>query len=331
MAMNLDTKIQEPQISIILPVFNAGLYLREAIDSVLDQSLKNYELIIINDGSTDLSESIIQSYTDERIWYIRNEENLKLIRTLNKGIELARAKYILRMDADDVMLPERLKLQYAYMEANPHIAASGGSIALFGAGHGHRTNPADINQIKNHIFFEVPIFHPTAIIRRDILIDHSIRYDVNYPHAEDYKFWYDILKVGGLSNIKETVLKYRITPQQVSAKYNSIQLNTRNVIRKKIVNDFLVEQNMQTLEFPVSFREIECITQNLRSRKFSTSDKEIVITIVFICYMSLPGYNINRLWYFLTSFLWLAESPKNSLIIIASTILKKRWRRYAIY
>lgn len=96
-------------VSVVLPAYNAELYLKEAIDSVLSQTFTDFELIILNDGSIDRTEEIILSYNDSRIVYVKNEKNLGLIGTLNKGINLAKGKYIARMDADDICLPERFK------------------------------------------------------------------------------------------------------------------------------------------------------------------------------------------------------------------------------
>ena len=112
----------QPVISVILPVYNAERFLREAIDSVLKQTFVDFEFIILNDGSTDKTEDIILSYKDPRIRYVKNEKNLKLIKTLNKGVDMARGKYIARMDADDISLPERFEKEVAYLEAHPDVA-----------------------------------------------------------------------------------------------------------------------------------------------------------------------------------------------------------------
>ena len=111
-----------PTISIILPAYNAEKYLAPAIESILQQSFKDFEFIILNDGSTDNTEKIILSYTDSRIKYIKNEKNLKLIKTLNKGIELAKGKYIARMDADDIALPTMLEECYTFFETHPEYS-----------------------------------------------------------------------------------------------------------------------------------------------------------------------------------------------------------------
>ncbi|HGF9542707.1 TPA: glycosyltransferase family 2 protein, partial [Acinetobacter baumannii] len=108
-------------VSVVLPAYNAELYLKEAIDSVLSQTFTDFELIILNDGSIDRTEEIILSYNDSRIVYVKNEKNLGLIGTLNKGINLAKGKYIARMDADDICLPERFKKQVDFLEKNNEI------------------------------------------------------------------------------------------------------------------------------------------------------------------------------------------------------------------
>ena len=110
-----------PIISVIMPVYNCEKYLKESIDSVLSQTFRDFELIIINDGSDDGSKDIILSYKDERIVYIENEKNLKIIETLNKGIAAARGKYLARMDSDDRCLSHRLERQFEYLESNPAL------------------------------------------------------------------------------------------------------------------------------------------------------------------------------------------------------------------
>lgn len=110
-----------PLVSVILPAFNAEMFLRESISSILNQSLKNIELVIINDGSTDSTEDIIKSFSDNRIVYLKNTINLGIIKTLNKGIDNAKGKYIARMDADDISMPNRLKRQIEVLENDESI------------------------------------------------------------------------------------------------------------------------------------------------------------------------------------------------------------------
>ena len=119
-------------VTVLMPVYNGEMYLREAIDSILHQTFTDFEFLIINDGSTDNSETIILSYDDSRIRYEKNDSNLKLIATLNKGIELAKGKYIVRMDADDISIPDRIEKQVAFLEKNPDVGICGSWFTAFG-------------------------------------------------------------------------------------------------------------------------------------------------------------------------------------------------------
>jgi glycosyltransferase involved in cell wall biosynthesis len=115
---------QEPLISVVMPVYNAAQYLREAIDSILNQTFRDFEFIIINDGSTDRSLEIIQSYNDDRIRLI-NQKNTGLAKALNNGIAIAKSDFIARMDADDISIPERLTSQFSFLESNVDVVAVG--------------------------------------------------------------------------------------------------------------------------------------------------------------------------------------------------------------
>ena len=121
-----------PIVTVLMPVYNAEKYLAEAINSILNQTFTNYELLIINDGSTDKSEEIILKYSDKRIRYIKNDKNIRLVATLNKGIELAKGKYIARMDADDISVPTRLEKQITLLENNEDIGVCGSFLYVFG-------------------------------------------------------------------------------------------------------------------------------------------------------------------------------------------------------
>ena len=116
-------------VTVLMPVYNAEKYVKQAIQSILDQTYKSFELLIINDGSVDGSAHIIKSFQDPRIRFIENEKNLGLIATLNKGFDLSKGKYVARMDADDVAMPKRLKSQVAYMESHPEIGVYGSAYA----------------------------------------------------------------------------------------------------------------------------------------------------------------------------------------------------------
>ena len=124
----------QPKISVVMPAYNAENYIREAIDSILAQTFRDFEFLIIDDGSTDHTVEIIRSYSDSRIRLYQNERNMGVAATLNRGLDLARGEYIARMDADDISLPERFAKQAAYMDAHPDVAVCGSNIILFSEG-----------------------------------------------------------------------------------------------------------------------------------------------------------------------------------------------------
>lgn len=164
--------------------------MREAVDSILNQSLANFELIIIDDGSTDGSSEILQTYQDPRIRLVRNESNKGLARSLNKGIEMAKGKYVARMDADDIALPRRLEMQTEYMEKHPEVMVLGTAYEEFSSHGTHTVTPyLDHLQMHARLLFNPPIAHPTAMIRGSLLQDESFRYDPQYLRAQDYDLW----------------------------------------------------------------------------------------------------------------------------------------------
>lgn len=207
-----------PVISIIMPIYNVNLlFLKESIESVLNQTYKDFELIIIDDGSTE-HEGIewLKTCSDPRLRLITNSHDF--IKTLNTGIKEAKGKYIVRMDADDIMLPIRLQQQYEYMERHVEVDVCGSWMELFGAGGGVVRNPIKHEQIITSMLLFNPISHPSVIIRKESLSRKEINgYSIGYSYAEDYKLWIDMaMKECCFANIPEVLLKYRVSDKQVT-------------------------------------------------------------------------------------------------------------------
>ncbi len=224
-------------ISVLLPVFNAEGYIERAIESILAQTYDNFELLVINDGSTDGTKALVEKYKDPRIVFIDLPENVGLINALNNGLDLAKRKYIARMDADDVCLPTRFEKQIAFLEANPDYVACGSSIINFNeTTESYMRYPETHDQIKVALhFFERNICHPTVMIRKSAMDNNSIRYRKDYAYAEDYSLWFDLIKVGKVYNLKQGLLKYNRHQDQVSAKYYPEQIK----VSKRIVTEQL--------------------------------------------------------------------------------------------
>ena len=217
------------RVSVIMGVYNGERYLPDAIKSILDQTLTDFEFIIINDGSTDRSREIVMSFSDPRIKPVDNEKNLGLVATLNRGLELANGKYIARMDADDIALPNRLQRQVDYMEQHPEMVVSGTSVELFNDAEVHSIwkVTVDPRSIAMQLLF-VPCFcHPSAILRGEVIRKHQIRYSKDYVHAEDYELWIRLLRSGfNIGNLSEVLLRYRMHGLNIGMTKKSDQLAT---------------------------------------------------------------------------------------------------------
>lgn len=221
-----------PKVTVLMPVYNASAHLREAIDSILKQTYTGFELLIINDGSIDDSHEIISSYTDSRITYVINEVNLKLIATLNKGIELAKGEYIVRMDADDISLPNRIQALVGLMDSTPEVAVCGSWYEIFGGKNKLTKYETQDDDIKVRMLHQCHMCHPAVVMRKSVLMKHNLRYNTGFIHAEDYELWVQISKHAQLANVPEVLLKYRVHENSVSAKYADVQLQNTARINK---------------------------------------------------------------------------------------------------
>jgi glycosyltransferase involved in cell wall biosynthesis len=218
--------IIKPKVSVLLPVYQGERYLREAINSILNQTFTDFEFIIIDDASTDRSAEIIRSYPDARIRFMQNQTNLGLIATLNKGLEAACGEYIARMDQDDVSLPERLSKQVAFMNSREDLAASGTwsrDIDDEGKVIGNRCLGFG-KQLLYGYWWPCPIIHPSAIIRRSLL--GNLRYDAEAMYCEDYDFWLRLREKHPIDNLPEYLVLYRVHSKSMSIKHSEKQLRS---------------------------------------------------------------------------------------------------------
>lgn len=200
-----------PRISVLLPVFNGQRYIRKAIDSVLSQTFRSFELLIVDDGSTDATGDIVVSYDDLRIRLIRNERRLKLSGALNRGLRLARGEYVARMDADDVCMPNRLAVQASFLDAHPQLGICGSHTRVFGMKKWevHRA-PLGREHVKAHMLFDNPFVHPAVMLRKSFFDRHGLRYNGDYYPTEDYELWSRALHFFPGDNIGRVLLKYRL-------------------------------------------------------------------------------------------------------------------------
>lgn len=221
---------KHPLVSVVMPVYNGERYLREAIDSILNQTYTNFEFIIINDGSTDKSEQIVLSYTDSRIRYLVNEKNLGICTALNKGLDASQGKYIARMDCDDISMPDRFQKQVHFLEKNTEVGIVGSDIIVFGdeLDDQYFDFVHDKDGCKAGLIFNTCFAHPTVMFRRSILVENNLYYNVDYSGLEDFELWWRMSQYTELINIKEPLLRYRKHKEQIT---NNV---TKKVSEKEI-------------------------------------------------------------------------------------------------
>jgi len=204
-----------PTVSIILPVYNAEAYLQDCLDSIIKQTFTDFELIVIDDDSTDHSVEIVKNFIDHRICIIKNKHDF--IGSLNTGIHKSKGKYIARMDADDLMLPHRLQTQFDFMELHPEIDVCGSWADTFGEIHNIIRRPTEHADIVSSMLRSNPFMHPTIMMNRYRLLQSGCLYQYGYPCAEDYKLWTELaFKRFQFANIPEPLIRYRISTQQVT-------------------------------------------------------------------------------------------------------------------
>ena len=254
-------------VTVIMPVYNAENYLKESIDGVLSQTYSNFELIILNDGSTDSSDTIITSYTDPRIVYVKNNLNLKLIATLNLGLQKAKGKYIARIDADDIMLPNRISKQVMFLEENLDYGMVGSYVQTFGDVEGSIFYPLDDASIRYTSMFYNPFVHSTVMLRASVIATNLLDYDSTMLHVEDYALWIQIMRVSKVANLPEILVRYRVHASQISTTYSAIQQENTMVVQQNYIHSLGFSQQdamLITQLFSSTSLDFEILTYVLR-------------------------------------------------------------------
>ena len=265
--------MEDKLISVILPAYNAEKYLGEAIDSILAQTYKNFELIVLNDGSTDKTEEIVLSYKDPRIRYVKNEKNLKLIKTLNKGIDLAKGEYIARMDADDVSLPTRFEEEIKLFETNSELSI----VSCL---------PNNINEqghfLSHSSYFvctkngscrfvsaiEPPILHPAVMFKASAIKKYKYNDSPEFYHVETLELWHRMLKGGEKCEIiPKYLLNYRDNTSSICHCYGDLQTEHHLIFSRKNYTELLGSNVDDNVIIALSRKKVENL--NLMKRTFN--------------------------------------------------------------
>lgn len=281
-----------PLFTVLMPVYNGEKYLREAIDSILNQTLTDFEFLIIDDGSTDNSVQIISSYNDPRIRFVSNDTNLGISKTLNRGIDMAAAEFIARMDADDFSYPTRLQQQYDYLVKNPDCALLSTWAKVINEKNEHiRTEQYRSRLHYYNLTFECWMYHPTVVFTKTAAKDVGM---YSIPYAEDFELFWQLSRKYKIACLEEVLVNYRVTSQSL-----------HQVIRKKEYDETMKWQLLRNIhyytgdDFIIDWEEIECLRFNFIPIMNKKSVEAIIrcldkLDFINKCILETPNVNYNR-------------------------------------
>lgn len=304
-----------PLVTVLMPAYNAAAYIAEAIGSVLTQTFTDFELLIINDGSTDDTEKIIRSFNDPRIRLI-NQDNQGVSQTLNNGIGLSLGTYIARFDADDICHPLRLQQQVVFLNQHPGYVLVGSDAEyidrqgefVFEFRYRAYTNE-EIQALPSHI---CPFSHPTVMYRKEAVIAAGM-YDINAHNFEDHLLWRKMIGVGKVHNISEKLVKYRFNPESVTIdekwrgkRFNQIK---NRALERGAISEAEGEELLQIIRSQDTAKIKKGAYYSLLSKKFLFNNyqpgkaRNHIRQLIRTCPLKLQGYLLLGLSFFPGSFL----------------------------
>lgn len=234
--------MKSPKVSVLIPAYNAEKYIDEAIQSIVDQTFIDWELIVINDGSKDETLDKLREWErkDSRIIVLNNEVNLKLCKTLNRGILECKGGYIARMDADDISIKDRLEKQVNFLDQNKEVGIVGGGMYVCDENmniKNIRSYRGGDKEIRKILFRYSPFCHPAVMIRKSILEEVG-GYDEKMAPTEDIDLWFRLAKITKLANLQDVILKYRVLPTSESQSKARLQEMKTLYTRLKAVFEY---------------------------------------------------------------------------------------------
>lgn len=209
--------------SFLVPAYNADQYIIETLNSLSNQTYTDFNILVIDDGSSDSTLSLLLEYDDDRLYVLKNEKNIRLVATLNKGLDVLTSKYIIRMDADDLITYNRLEKLISFMEKNPQVDICGSALQYIGKRRDVIRFKEKNEEIKASIPFHSIMPHATVIFKTSHLEKFGIRYSERHIHMEDADLWFRIHEFTHFSNISEVLYFYRWEGQNITQK----TVNTR--------------------------------------------------------------------------------------------------------
>lgn len=306
----------DPLISVVMPVYNQSRFIKEAVDSILNQTFSDFELIIIDDASTDGTTEILKKYTDPRIKLIIKDRNQGVSRAINDGLRLAKGKYIARMDGDDISVKDRFEKQVAILENNPKIFICGSWIQFFGNSRKIIKYKETHNEIITELLINCSISISSSMFRRKEL-SHII-FDVNKRSGEDYDFWTKVAWLGEMYNIQEVLLLYRVHQNQASLihkpnqilddiqirlnLFKKINYDTQKYTDPLITKILLLNKSISINELELFLKWIaELYKSNLKSKMYPFKELKLVLkrikrTLLFSLFFKKTEIGIDKRW-----------------------------------
>ena len=307
----------QPLVSVLICAYNAEKYFAQSLAAVVNQTWRNLEILIVDDGSTDGTPAISRRFQEQdgRIRIISNPRNLGFIASLNIGLdELAKSgggEYIARTDADDIAAPDWIEKIVGEMEKDADIVAMGSYLEILSEENNKSVlaaiarngeiwkNPLTHQEITSAFPFRNPIHNNTMIMRRSV-IDGGLRFNPAYIHAEDYKFWYDVSKLGRLANYPEALVKYRFHQDQTSSKYNLQQRRTAWKIKEEIRAGYWKAAGIAVGADCLNYGLLKSTAYALHEKALSGQDIGCLRLFLYEYFLSLEKYSLTDLLDFLT-------------------------------
>ena len=247
-------------LTVLMPVYNGDRYLRPAVDSILAQTFTDFEFLIIDNGSTDQTEVILNEYQkkDARIRVLHREKGL--VEALNYGFDQSRGKYIARLDADDICLPNRMHKQVEFMEKHAEVGVCGSWIRCFGNYDQVTKHPVDDASLRAEMLFSPPFANSSTIIRQSVLKSHGI-YFRNPPYSEDYDLWVRLSRVTHFANIPEILVNYRVYVEQTTQTHSQEMAQATLSIQKRQLTDLGITPTDQDIALHAKICGTDFVTE----------------------------------------------------------------------
>lgn len=336
-----------PKVTVLMPTYNVAPWVEEAIRSVLDQTYRDFELLIVDDASTDDTLARVRAIDDPRVRIASFPDNVGLAENLNRGLDLIDTEYFARMDGDDIALPQWLQREVEYLEAHPEVGVCGGGGQRFGTSQSLIRFPEQHDDIAANMLFECTIIVPT--VRMSVVRQHGLRYRADAFPAEDYRFWADCLRVTQLHNIPDTLFRYRMHATQIcssrrreqESKVAEVRLYMLDWLSPDFTNEekdyYMGQFRDKVIVSGQDYKQRKCFTNKIIERNRSIGHfEEQSLRQKFDKYLTLilqnsivkqyfkEGYSSFRyLKYIFSGLAWKTGSHYESRFLVKSLLFKK--------